>query len=1143
MEERRIVTVLFCDIVGSTALASDVDAEDWAELVREVFPLMIDPVERHGGTVARLMGDGALVFFGAPTAREDDPQRAILAGLDIQRGIAADRERLHRDYGFDINVRVGINTGTVVTGEFGSQAASEYTALGDTVNIAARMEQTAEPGTVQITAETYRLALPYFEFQPLGLVEVKGKPEGVESYRVLGRAAEPGQRGLQDFAAPLVGRERELDLLRYRLGELDAGRGGVVAITAEAGLGKSRLTDELRRGWHADGEHLEGSWIEDHLVSFEETTPYGLVRRRLARDLDVSDGVSTAAIADRLDEVLTDCEQDERDRAVQAVGHLFSSNPADDSGMDDGEDFRDELALVFERIWRARTGQIGSCIYVVDDFHSIDSSSAELLEYLVPDLLNLPLLIILTFRPDRDAPSWNVHERLAASLGIQYLSLPLVPLPQQDSSALIEALLPGAAFPTSLRRMILERIDGNPLYAGEVARSLIEHGVVRPVVENGAQRWLVSPEADHAALEIPTTLGALIQERVDLLDAGTKRTLQFAAIIGRTFQYDEMLELIGDPATLDHHLATLQSAMLIHPDTYDDTGSYTFQHALIWESIYRSMLRRTLRRMHLQVGEALERLHVGELDQYAGLLAHHFAAGRDARAVAYAETAGGRARSLFAPQEAIEHFTRALNAAADLGETPPARLLSQRGRAYEIRGSFEEARDDYGAALELARASGDLRAEWEALVDIGRSWEGLDYGRAGMWFEEAIELARKLDDPRALAESLNRVGTWYTNTERVDLARAVLVEALEIHERLGDERGVAATLDFLGVVADIAGDLVEMHERFERAIEIFERLGDLHALSSIHASMTAIYGGFIFDAVSTAFTLSFDKAEAHALRAHQLARETGWQAGEAYALMNLAGLYMGAAQYDKAAKYGRNALEVSKAIAHREWLSGSYGGLGVFLHDVLALDRALVPFEECNRLAHESGSGHAINMTTAIFVDMLIDAGQLDRAGGMLAAIADDLPMKTIGQRRIWAAHANWSLATGDPAAALDISDRLLGTGLNVQSQADIPLVAWRRGRALAALGRTDEAEEALLAAEEGITGLQMPGRRWRIQLDLARFYSSLGREEEASAVLLQAREIVEQIAPSILDQELRQNFLSSSQAMFDEVGGLQAAS
>jgi class 3 adenylate cyclase/tetratricopeptide (TPR) repeat protein len=1143
VEERRLVTVLFCDIVGSTALAGDVDAEDWAEIVRAVFPLMIDPVERYGGTVARLMGDAILAFFGAPTAREDDPQRAILAALEIESGITGNRERLRAEYGFEIDVRVGINTGIVVTGEFGSHAAREYTAMGDAVNIAARMEQSAEPGTIQISAETYRLALPFFEFQPLGVIEVKGKAEGVDAYRVLGRISGPGrQRGLQDFAVPLVGRDRELDLLRYRLRELDAGHGGVIAITAEAGLGKSRLIQELHQHWLGQPEHDDGSWVEDQLVSFEETTPYGLVHRRLARDLDMRDGVPRSVSDDRLNSVVSALGPRDRNRAIQAVGHLFNSagHPDEPSsagmGIDDAEDFRYELGLVFEHTWRVRIERLGSCVYVIEDFHCIDASSADLLERLVPDLLDLPLLIVLTFRPERESPSWKVHERLSASLGIQYLSLSLVPLVQQDSGSLIDALLPGAAIPAALRQMMLERIDGNPLFAEEMIRSLIEHGFVRPAADGLDGDWRISPDVDLAAVEIPTTLQALIQERVDMLDAGAKRTLQFAAVIGRTFEYDELLEIIGDPAALDTHLMTLHSAMLVRPDTYAGAGNYAFQHALIWEAVYRSMLRRTLQRLHLHVGEALERLYVGEREEYAVQLAQHFAVARDARAIAYAEIAGVHAQALFAPQEAIEHFTRALKAADDLGQIPSVRLLRQRGRAYETRGSFDEARRDFDVALELARTSDDLREEWETLVEIGRSWEGVDYDQSGTWFEQALELARRLDDPVALGRSLNRVGTWYTNTERIDEARAVHLEALTIFEDLDDEVGVAATIDYLGVVADLAGDLVEMRDRYERAVEIFERRGDLRSLSSTLASMTSLSGAWVFEVISSVSALSFGEAESHGLRAEQLAREIGWRAGEAYAMLNLSSLYLSNARYDKAFRYTYDAMEVSQSIAHSEWLCGSYAALGSLFGEVLALDRAIAPFEESIRLAHESGSKHFIHVISGLFVDILVGAGQLDRAGDILTAVAHDLPMITVGQRRIWVAHANWSLATGDSAAALKKLDLLLESGLNVESQTDIPLIAWRRGLALAELGRTIKAVEALLAAEQGARRLQWSGRRWKIQLDLARLYHSLGRDDEASEELFAAREIVQQIAPRIPDDDLRQNFLAISGAMFDAV-------
>ncbi len=1143
MEERRIVTVLFCDIVGSTALASEVDAEDWSEVVRVVFPLMIDPIERHDGTVARLMGDAVLAFFGAPTAREDDPQRAILAALDIQSGIADHRERLHAEYGFDIDVRVGINTGIVVTGEFGSHAAREYTALGDTVNIAARMEQTAEPGTIQVTSETYRLALRYFEFQPLGVIEAKGKAEGVEAYRVLKRMSGLGrQRGLQDFAAPVVGRDRELDLLRYRLRELDAGHGGVIAIVAETGLGKSRLLGELRSGWRADPEHQEGSWIEDQLVSFEETTPYGLVHRRLARDLDTRDDVSRSVIEDRLGWALSDLDPRERDRATQAVSRLLKTggdpegSPANGAGMGAVADFRKELALVFEHIWHARVERVGRCVYVIEDFHWVDSSSAELLEQLVPELLKLSMLFILTFRPDREAPSWTVHERLSASLGVDCLSLTLAPLAGRSSDALIDALLPDVDLPHSLRQMILERIDGNPLFAEEMVRSLIEHGFVKLGSESGEPKWTVSDDVDLSTIEIPTTLQALVQERVDMLDGGTKRTLQLASVIGRRFNYDELLEVIGDPATLDDHLEALQLATLIHPDTYAGPESYVFHHALIWEAIYRSMLRRTLQRLHLQIGEALERLHVGVRDEHAGLLAQHFALARDARAVTYAETAGVRAQSLYAPLEAIEHFSRALKAADDLGQTPPARLLRQRGRAHETLGRLDAARRDFDVALELARAGGDLREEWETLVDVGRSWEGVDYHQAGNWFEQALELARRLDDPVALGHSLNRVGNWCMNTERIDEARDAHLEALAIFEDLDDEAGLAATIDYLGVTALTAGDPVEMRVRYERVVDIFERRRDLQALSSTRASMTILSGSWVFDTISSASVSSYEGAEACGLRAEQLAREIGWRSGEAYAMLNLGGLYAIAGRYDEAFEHLHEAIEISREIAHREWLASSLAMLGCLLQDILALDQAADMLEESTELVRETGSLHFIHFNTGLFVDVLLDLGQIDRASELLNELVNDLPMKTVGQRRIWTAHASWSFATGDYATALTTLDRLLETGLSVTSQEDIPLIAWRRGRALIQLGRTDDAFEALEAARRGATHLDRPARLWKIQLDLACLYHSLGRDDEASEAVLAARGIVQQIAPRIPDDDLRQNFLASSGALFDAV-------
>ena len=264
---RRILTVLFCDVAGSTAMAEQLDPEEWAEIMNEAFEFLTAPVNRYGGTVARLMGDAILAFFGAPSAHEDDPQRAVLAGLDIVDGIGSFREGTERDYGLDFNVRVGINTGPVVVGDIGSAQAGEYTAMGDAVNLAARMEQTAQPGSVQVSEDTYKLIAPLFDFEPLGGIEVKGKSEPMLAYRVLGRKAEPGRlRGIEGLSAPLIGRDSEIESLRRVITEVQEGRGQIVCLLGEAGLGKSRLIEELRAEW-LEVTNNEASWIESRGIS------------------------------------------------------------------------------------------------------------------------------------------------------------------------------------------------------------------------------------------------------------------------------------------------------------------------------------------------------------------------------------------------------------------------------------------------------------------------------------------------------------------------------------------------------------------------------------------------------------------------------------------------------------------------------------------------------------------------------------------------------------------------------------------------------------------------------------------------------------------------------------------------------------
>src|SRR6266540_3983740 len=252
--ERRVITMLFCDVKGSTAAAEKVDPETWTDIMNGIFEYMIRPIYKYEGTVPRLMGDAILAFFGAPIAHEDDPQRAVLAGLEIQVGIKDYVEEIRLKHGLEFGLRVGINTGLVVVGAIGSDLRMEYTAIGDAINLAARMEQTAVPGTVQITEETYKLVAPFFDFEALGEVEVKGKAALIKTYRPLGLKKSPGNlRGLEGLISPLVGREAQLSLLDEQLEQLKIGAGSFVSVIGEAGLGKSTLIREVKRSNEASG--------------------------------------------------------------------------------------------------------------------------------------------------------------------------------------------------------------------------------------------------------------------------------------------------------------------------------------------------------------------------------------------------------------------------------------------------------------------------------------------------------------------------------------------------------------------------------------------------------------------------------------------------------------------------------------------------------------------------------------------------------------------------------------------------------------------------------------------------------------------------------------------------------------------------
>ncbi len=615
---RRIISILFCDVRGSTATAGQLDPEEWAEIMNGAFERIMQPVYRYEGTVVRLLGDAMLAFFGAPIAREDDPQRAVLAGLEIQEAIRAYAAGVQQEWGVSFSVRCGINTGLVVVGAFGGSQHAEYTAMGDAVNLAARMEQTAAPGTVQISEATYRLVAPLFEVDDLGRIEVKGKEEPQRAYRVLRRRAEPGSlRGIPGVEPPMVGRGMEFGTLVSAIERLQRGGGGIIFIEGDAGLGKSRLIRELEK--YTTGIYPQTRWFQTGSFSYERAQPYGQVQR-LLRDVceivaDDAPNVQREKIASTL-AIMTLPDAEQTRQALEAILGVEDESQA--SSRLEGEAFKGRLYVTMTAFWQELASMF-PIVVAFDDVQWADAASVELMEHVLSDIGEPPVLVLYAMRPSEQSPGWTLL-RLAERQFADHLRLiTLQPLSPNDSEQLINSLLPEGKAAEGLREQILERAAGNPLFVEEVVRVLRDGATAqtdggRPPVAGGDD-----------SLEIPDNLQTLLTARVDHLPPEVRETLLLASVLGPAVNFRVLARISDhDLDRLTDHVHELERMGLVKETARTPDLVYSFVHGLLQETAYRMILRRQRRQYHLRVGETLEDLYKDGLEENAVVLAQHF---------------------------------------------------------------------------------------------------------------------------------------------------------------------------------------------------------------------------------------------------------------------------------------------------------------------------------------------------------------------------------------------------------------------------------------------------------------------------------------------------------------------------------------
>ena len=811
--ERRVVTMLFCDVKGSTAAAEGMDPEEWTDVINGAFEHMIQPIYKYEGTVARLMGDGILAFFGAPIAHEDDPQRAVLAGLDIVSGIQPYREHVRQDHGMDIDVRVGINTGLVVVGAVGSDLRMEYTALGDAINLAARMEQTAEPGTVQVAHDTYKLVKNLFIFQDLGGIEVKGRSEPILAYRALGRSRQAGRmRGIEGLQAEMVGRQEELLALQSVMADLAQGVGRIVCVLGEAGLGKSRLVSEV----HKDFERQAGAgsdWYESVSLSYESNQAYGMFHRLIRRLTGIAYDDPPTRAREKLAGLLENIPEEKRPRSQQLFEALFGLQNRDGGLPLEGETFKQELLEAVQAWWRAQFSS-RPAVLVFDDMHWSDAASIDLLRKLLPLTEEIPLVLLCALRSERGSPAWGIKTAADDEFHHRYTEIALRPLSEAESSELVDRLLANADLPERLRASILEKSAGNPFFIEEVVRTLIDTGVVVPeerLVDGNPQRtWRVT--GDSADFDIPDNLQALLSSRLDRLEEATRGTLQVASVIGRSF-YRRVLQAVDEASSeLDHHLGTLIRLDMIREAARLPEVEYAFRNPLTQEAVYKTILLKRRRAFHRRVGEAIEALYPDRMEGLFGVLAYHFAqAGENEKAIPYHRQAARQSVSVYAYDEAVHN----LRAALEL--VPPSDLAGLHTSLLEELGDVYRLVRDFSQALSLYR---------EALERLGEPAAGESV--------QAVRLHRKIVEIATEAKWSVDVATYRQVSEIREASLESLAGSLTRLQSMPPDPETARLLAALSIDAwrNLNPPDWERAQRFaEGAVAMAEQLSDVVLLS------------------------------------------------------------------------------------------------------------------------------------------------------------------------------------------------------------------------------------------------------------------------------------------------------------------------
>lgn len=903
----------------------------------------------------------------------------------------------------------------------------------------------------------------------------------------------------------IIGRQTRLEALDGLIRLAGEAKGQLLLLCGEAGVGKSRLVAEAkarvrRLGWTI----MQGNCFEADL-SLPFAPLLDLLRAYLSNPNppQVTEAEALGLAGSEFIKLLPE------------LADIFPNRPLTPALEPEQEKRRLFQALSNFLLWEAQKRPV---LIVIEDLHWIDGNSLEFLLFLARQMSAHPVLLLLTFRSDELSPVLTAflanldRLRLATEMLLNNLSR------EEVGRMIIEIFNLSRPVRGEFLDTIHSLTEGNPFFVEEILKALVSAGDIFYTGEE----WDRKPLNE---LRIPRSVFAAIHRHTEELSREARDLLTLAAVAGRRFNFSLLKELFeGDESEMLPLVKQLVAAQLVVEQAEDQ---FAFRHALTREAIYSQLLVRERRALHRKIAEIIE-LHFNEArEAYLGELAYHYyEAGEWAKAVEFSSLLAEKAQSLSAPREARIHFNRALEAVGHLGGISPVPLLAGRGHACEQLGEFDQARADYEQALELSRQAGDEAGQWQNLLDLGFLWTGLNYGQAGEYFRQALEIARSTRDPKLVAVSLNRYGNWLGNTGRSAEGLELHREAFEIFQASSNKQGIADTTDLMAMAYGLDGNIKSSISHYQKAVEFYRELGDSRGLSSCLSTLSVYTCGAFNEPVSSEIgdKTGYKKVVEEALL---LATRIGWQAGQANGEEALACVLWSSGEFGAGFEHARQATQLATEIQHRQWMAGSYQVTGQLYWSIFDTEQARQVLEAGLAFSRQLGSSWWSGHNLIVLFKVYLQENELEKAEELLqSGMPQSGTPHNLPELRILWAWGELALHKGQPQQALDIFERLYDLLPADTDPLSLPWLLKLKGEALVGLDRLEEARQALETAKNAAKACQIRPVEWEIGASLARLLSRLKLDYLAHQQIQETRRLIEKLAGSLVEPDQKARFI-----------------